>query len=433
MIEDKFVRLWAVRRDNHGRTPGEELPDNPPERVCERCGRTIPAGEANCPDCQQGRAWWPERRDSVLVASVALLGVLFAFTGVVTGRFHATQRALAQRWYNRGEADLQSGQPEKAIDAFETALVYVPGSYFYQLRLAEALEAAKRLDEAQAYLLSLWADEPANGEVNLDLGRLTAGSRNIPEALRYYHNAIYGIWSANPEQASRNARLELCQVLLAREDTRDAEAELIALAGDLPEDAALHVRVGNMFLATSDFDRALRQFQRALALSPRLEGALIGAGKVSFELARYEEAQPYLERALRLNRSDAEAARLLETTSLVLEIDPFSPRLSAGERSQRAVRAYEQAMARLETCAQRHGDHLDNSTPQTPVEMAYAQALELRPRMRESMLRRDPDLTAAALDAVVNAEKLSSAACGAPAGLDEAILLAAQRRGGGEP
>lgn len=399
--------------------------------ACPRCGRVIPAAEASCPYCEKPRAWWPERRESVLIASVTLLGVLFAFTGFVTQRYHATRRALAQRWYKRGEADLQSSHPEKAIEDLETALVYVPGNGVYRLRLAEALEAAQHLGEAQAYLLSLWSDEPANGEVNRDLGRLAIRAGNIPEALRYYHNAIYGIWSENPEQSSRNARLELCQALLARQDTRDTEAELIALAGDLPEDAELHARVGNMFLATSDFDRGLRQFQRALALSPQLEAALLGAGQASFELARYEEAQPYLERALRWNRGNAEAARLLETTSLVVDIDPFSRSLSAEERSQRVVRAYEQAMLRLESCAPSRGDQLETSTPQTPLEQAYAQALELRPRMRESILRRDPDLTAAALDAVVEAEKVSAAACGAPTGLDQAILLAAQRHGGG--
>lgn len=407
--------------------------ENQIARACPRCGRVISAAEASCPYCEKPRAWWPERRESVLIASVTLLGVLFAFTGFVTQRYHATQRALAQRWYKRGEADLQSSHPEKAIEDLETALVYVPGNGVYRLRLAEALEAAQRLGEAQAYLLSLWSDEPANGEVNRDLGRLAIRAGNIPEALRYYHNAIYGIWSENPEQSSRNVRLELCQALLARQDTRDTEAELIALAGNLPEDAELHERVGNMFLATSDFDRGLRQFQRALALSPQLEAALLGAGKACFELARYEEAQPYLERALRRNRGDAQAARLLETTNLILEVDPFAPRLSAEERGQRIVRAYEQAIARLETCAQSRGDRLDTPTPQTPLETAYAQALKLRPRMHESSLRRDPDLTAAAQDAVVEAERVATGLCGAPTGLNEAIVLAARRHEGDQP
>jgi len=392
----------------------------------------IPADHVSCPHCERAPGWWPQRRESVLLASVALLAILFAFTGFVTHRYHATQRALAQRWYNRGEADLQSGQPEKAIEDLETALVYVPGNDVYRLRLAEALAAAERSGEAQAYFLSLWSDEPSNGEVNLDLGRLAIRASNIPEALRFYHNAIYGIWSDNPEQSSRNARLELCQALLARQDTRDAEAELIALAGDLPEDANLYVRVGNMFLATNDLDRALRQFQRALALSPRLEAALQGAGQACFALTRYEEARPYLERASRWNHGNTQAAPLLETTDLILEIDPFSGRLSAEERSSRVVRAYEQAMERLESCAQGRGDQLETTTPQTPLEKAYAQALKLRPQMRESILRRDPDLTTAALDAVVEAEKVSAAACGAPTGLDQAILLAAQRHGGGE-
>ena len=364
--------------------------------------------------------------------SLLALGLLFTVTGFASRRYHETQKTLAGQWYARGEAELKAGRPQAAIDDFETALLYATSDAFYRLRLAQALLAAGRIEEARAHLLSLREREPENGLVNLELGRLAMRQGKVSDVLRYYHSAIYGIWENESEDTRRQARQELCQFLVEHGYRAEAESELIALAADLPEDAEVHAQAGNLFLQTKDYNRALAQFHQALRLKRSEEAALAGAGEASFQMARYEEGREYLERAVKENSADARAARLLELTNLVLGIDPFDHRISARERVRRVVRAFEEAVVRLEQCAQSHGDLLETSEPQTLIESVYARIQKFRSRVRTPTLERNPDLITEVMDVVVEAETVASSSCGPPQGLDQAILLAAQRHSGAQ-
>ena len=53
---------------------------------------------------------------------------------------------------------------------------------------------------------------------------------DLEGAQLYYHNAIHGVWPADPEQQRRAARLELIRLLLRQRQREQAESELIALA-----------------------------------------------------------------------------------------------------------------------------------------------------------------------------------------------------------
>ena len=185
-------------------------------------------------------------------------------------------------------------------------------------------------------------------------------------------------------------------------------------------------------MQTKNYNRALAQFHQALRLESSQETALAGAGEASFQMALYEEAREYLGRAVKENPADVNAARLLEMTNLVLGIDPFDHRISAWERVRRVVRAFDEAVARLEQCAQSHGDLLETSQPQTLIESVYARIQKLRSRVRAQALRRNPDLITQVMDVVVEAETVASSSCGPPQGLNQAILLAAQRHSGGQ-
>jgi len=411
-------------------TADKDLADPSEDRLCPRCGNKIPRHELRCPSCASHQGWWSPQRETVLLLSLLGLGLLFTVTGFATRRYHETQKTLAEQWYARGEAELKAGRPQAAIDDFETALLYAQSNTFYRLRLAQALLAAGRIEEARAHLLSLREQEPENGLVNLELGRLAVRQGKLSDALRDYHRAIYGIWENEPEDTRRQARLELCQFLLEHGDRAEAESELIALAADLPEDAEAHVQAGGLFFETKDYNRALTQFHQALGLERSQEAALAGAGEASFQMARYEEAKEYFERAVKENPADAHVARLLEMTNLVLGIDPFDHRISARERVRRVVRAFDEAVVRLEQCAQSHGDLLETSQPQTLIESVYARIQKLRSGVRARTLERNPDLIAQVMDVVVEAETVASSSCGAPQGLDQAILLAAQRHSG---
>ena len=75
--------------------------------------------------------------------------------------------------------------------------------------------------------------------------------------LGYFHNAIFGVWPGNPDEARRDVRFELCDFLLARGLKAEAQAALMELATKLPKDADLHVRVADLFLAAADYPHAL--------------------------------------------------------------------------------------------------------------------------------------------------------------------------------
>jgi tetratricopeptide (TPR) repeat protein len=57
----------------------------------------------------------------------------------------------------------------------------------------------------------------------------------------------------------------------------------------------------------NQYDAAIGMFQRALASDPDFPHALFGLGYTYFVLGRYREAEPLIERALRLHPTDSDA------------------------------------------------------------------------------------------------------------------------------
>jgi tetratricopeptide (TPR) repeat protein len=403
------------------------------DRLCPRCGQLIPAGQSECPVCTAPQGFlWRMERETLVIFSIVLLAIFFAITGFVVKRYHATQKALGGRWYQNGAAALNAQKPLEAVDAFHTALVYSRDNSAYQMSLADALVRAKRFGEAEVYLRTLWVREPGNGTVNLELARLAAQRSDVPEAIRYYHNAIYGVWESNPMAHRRDARIELCQFLLSKDERTQAESELIALETNLPPNAALHAQAGSMFLQVPDYRRALQQFQLALKLKSNTPGASAGAGEAAFQTGNYTLARRYLEKAVAQDSQNLEAAQQLEISKLILSLDPFARRLSQRERNRRTVAAFNQALARLEQCAQSRGVKLQVKQPGSPLQSVYAEGKKMQPKATRRSLQRDPDLINNVMDMAFRMEEHSEQACGTPPDPDRALLLIARTRGATE-
>ena len=105
--------------------------------------------------------------------------------------------------------------PREAVADFRNALAYSRDNDLYRLRLAQALMADHRPQEARSHLLSLWEKEPGDGTLNLELARLAAMWGDTPQAVRYYHAAIYGVWPDEPMAHRWQIRFELSEYLLA--------------------------------------------------------------------------------------------------------------------------------------------------------------------------------------------------------------------------
>jgi tetratricopeptide (TPR) repeat protein len=407
----------------------------PPEgdRLCPRCGQLIPAGQTACPVCTRPKGFlWSLERETLVLFSLVLLAVFFVITGFTVKRYHASQRALGGRWYQRGEAALRANRPEEAVDDFHTALVYVRDNPGYQLSLAGALVKANHLAEAEVYLRTLWISQPGNGTVNLELARLAANSHNVAEAIRYYHNAIFGVWENSQEANRRNVRIELCKFLLAEGERNAAESELIALQAELPPKASLHTQIGLMFAQVEDHRRALQEFQQAVKLNPKQPGAWAGAGEAAYQLADYTQARRYFQKAIEINPKDLQAAQQLEISRLILELDPFQRRLSQNERNKRTIAAFHQALSRLKQCAQSRGVNLQGQQVASPFASVYSSVKRMQARVRTRNLRRNPDLITNVMDLVTQMEEAAQQSCGTPPAPDQALLMISHTRGATE-
>jgi tetratricopeptide (TPR) repeat protein len=358
------------------------------------------------------------REPITLAMLLGLAVVLFAVVSGLSRLHNAQQRALAEHWAQRGAQDMQARRYAEAVTNFRTALLYQRDESSYVLNLAKALLGNGQMDEAYAYLTSLWEREPENGMVNLELARIAEQKGDSDRAIRHFHNAIYAAWPEDEERERLNARFELVELLLRKNDKTQAQAELIALAENVAEDPATAVRIGNLFLEAQDKAHALSEFELALKEDPKNEAALAGAGRAAFESGRFTPATQYLQQAVDAAPGDQESAARLRIAQLVLEMDPFRPEKKAKEREEAVVNAFAVAGKRLNTCA--------GPNTSTELQMLAQQWAALKPQITEAHLRTDPDLGAAAMALAFHIERASEARCGAGAETDAALALIAR-------
>ncbi|MBZ5597335.1 MAG: tetratricopeptide repeat protein [Acidobacteriia bacterium] len=373
------------------------------------------------------------RRPAVVIAGLVVLAVL-AFVAVnrLVHRFQEQEKAWAGHLFASGQADLGAGKPERALEELRAALTYSRDNFQYQLALARALRDTGRTEESEAYLINLWEHLPQDGAVNLALGRLYAREQALDKSIQYYHNAIYGVWGADADARRRDARLELTEFLLREHALPQAQAELITLAASGPLSPELHLQVARLFAQAQDNEHALAEFQDVLSKDRGNAVALAGAGGAAFRLGRYRTAEGYLQNAVKADPQDAQAKQLLQTSSLILQADPFGRRVSNSERNRRIRMAFEQAGKRLDSCASAQGIDLSAQSTAPGLPSLKASWSAMKPRLAQLNAPREADTPDAATDLAFRIEQQTETICGPPSGLDQALLLLSQDRAGAE-
>jgi tetratricopeptide (TPR) repeat protein len=275
-------------------------------------------------------------------------------------------------------------------------------------------------------LLRLRESAPESPQINLQLARLSARNHDLPEALRYYHHALYGLWTGeNVDEQRRQVRLELIQLLLEHKERSRALAELMVLSTDAPRTADVQLQLGQRYVEAGDPSNALQHFALAVQLEEGNTAALSGAGETAFQLGDYKTAEDYLGRAAALDKRATRAAQLLETTRLIQSSDPLAGHLSRPEQVQRLRAALDQAVRRLQQCA----GNAQTGPAQAPLRL---QAETMLPKVTPETLRENPELLAAGAELVFKIEETTNQTCGTPTGLDEALLLAGRKHGATE-
>jgi tetratricopeptide (TPR) repeat protein len=377
-------------------------------------------------------------RSALFVLLALTLAAVAAFAAVshLVTRFNLNQQARGRKLYAQGLADISAHNSTLAIEEFRAALTCDSNNSQYQLALGRALRDTGRLDEAESYLESLWQRTPEDGTINLALARVAARRGSLDDATRYYHNAMYGVWTADADANRRKARIELIEFLLQKGARDQAQSELFALADFLPPGSDLHLRVAQLFAQDQDYAGALSEYEKVLHFDHSNPAALAGAGEAAYRAGRYRTAEHYLADALAANPEDLNSRNLHAAAKLILDSDPFVRRISDAERNRRILADFESAGKRLTSCAQQKGMDLTSignttenkepsSSPLTALQSRWLAAKRDLPRLRSIGETDVPDTI---MDVVFQIEQQTATDCGEPQGIDEALLLISRDR-----
>jgi tetratricopeptide (TPR) repeat protein len=444
---------------------------NEEKAYCTICRQPLD-GSGRCRHCDEESHVWTIRdwRPLLTLALVIVLG--FSFTRLVVNLYNQKESALAAEYYAAGMRAMEAQHAAEAVDAFETALVYSRDNFQYRLRLTDALVASGATGEAEAQLRAFWEQRPEDAQVNLKLARLAAKQQRADDALRYFQNAIEGVWPerSDPVPQRIEARFEEAEWLIELERQEQAGAALLALAAVLPESSPEQERLAELLLRNGDAGQALKVFETALkydraerrnvtgnitmggssqrlehgpkavvseqeAWSARYRAALLGAAKASFATADYTLARRYLEE---LKPETAESQELRLELERVEALDPFARSATGRIRTQRTVAAFRIAVLRLAGCgvpfAQAMSGRVKSGNTADPAQWSgFAKwAEQLAPMMSERRLRGEDDVIESAMRFAFQAEMAAQKDCGKPTLNDEALLLLARERMGGK-
>ena len=396
--------------------------------LCSNCGGPLSSG--TCLRCAGESNRIVHRDILLLVLLFAIAVALFFFTRAMAAKERMLDANVAAFWFSRGEEQARRGDQERAVDSFRKATSREHDNRVYVLALANALSAASHTEEARQALLRLRESAPENGEINLYLARLAAKRGDVVEAIRYYHNALYGLWTGSQiDQELRKVRVELIDFLIDHQQHSAALSEVLILGADIPEgDAHGQAEVGGLFLKTGDAQHALRHFQRALALNRNDAAALAGAGNAAFQLGDYVHASRHLEAALAQDPTSESAKQLLALIKMVLANDPLGSHLASEERNRRLRVDFDHALRRLRSCLSQQSGRKDSAT--SSLQTLEADLLAMQSKLQPRNLRRDPELLGAGMELISRIEEATNTSCGEPTGLDRALLLIGRKHQG---
>jgi len=365
-------------------------------------------------------------RPPVVIAALTLLAVL-GFAGVtrLVNRFVQQQKALARHLYQQGLNEQQAGKFPLALEHFREALTYDHDNSQYQLSLARALRDSGRTDEAETHLISLWERTPQDGAVNLALGRLAAREKLLDKTMQYYHSAIYGVWTSNPDENRLNAWFELIDFLIRQNARPQAEAELITISAELPPRPDLGLRVADLFARVEDYDHALAEYRRVLDAERANLRALAGAGDAAFHLGRYRTAVHYLEEASGIDSHNDQTNQMLQVSKLVLSRDPFLRGISSVERERRLRQIFNDAGKRLDDCMNTRAS-ISPAPQLNALPALKAEWTQMKPELAGSRQQNSLGFPYALMDLVLRIEQ-QTAVCGSDAE-DQALMLLAENR-----
>ena len=183
----------------------------------------------------------------------------------------------------------------------EQALEQTRGTQLDKRRLAYGrLAEIGTMDDIPLLLAALWDEEEL--------------IRGIAE------QSVWGIWLRTDDPVA-DPLFQTGMRLIAEDDPHAAIEKLNQVLELKPDFAEAWNRRGNAYAALGDENRALADYEHAIALNPYQFGTLESCGEIWMMRSNYRKAAEYFRRALELNPNLTEAAEALQSLEEKLEND----------------------------------------------------------------------------------------------------------------
>lgn len=179
-----------------------------------------------------------------------------------------------------GDLLMGQGSIAEAVDAYTKAWQRSPTADV-QLKLAQALAAAGRTDEAMRRYQDLLQRSPYNAQARLGYGDLLLAQGKADKALEEYQNALR--FAADVETKEKAAR------------------KIVELR---PDDIAMRLRLASYLREQYKYDGAIAQYEAVLQRDPQNLEAILGLGDSYVPKTQYDKALSYYKQALGLTTSD---------------------------------------------------------------------------------------------------------------------------------
>jgi len=323
--------------------------------------------------------WWGRLPGNVLC--VALLAALAGLTWRQCHMYRdvetlwrmtiARNPACFVAYSNLGNALLQKGRVDEAIQMCEKALELQPDFAEPHNNLANALLQKGRVDDALRHYQKALQIRPDLAVAHCNVGYILLQRGRVDDAMAYFQKAV----DLRPEFVK--ARIDLAGVLLQKGRMDEAIIQLQAALELQPENAEAHSDLGNALLEKGDFGGAIAHLQKALAVQPNDAKTHNDIGNALLQKGRTDEAMAHYQKALEI-QPNFDLAHYNLGYAL----------LQKGERDQ-AITHFRKALAAQPGLAAAHfqlGNALLEKGSVDEAVVCFRKALEIQPGFAEAHL-----------------------------------------------
>lgn len=296
-----------------------------------------------------------ELKIGLIVIVIAVIGSLAALDLFLEEAEQQELASQAQHTYVQGVRLLQAGKTDQAVDALRRAHAMERKNLAYEMELIAALTAAGKAGEAEPLMNEVLDADRNDGAANLVAARLRLKEGNLVDAEAYYHRAIYGEWPQDGAQHRIAARMELIDLMVAKNQKEDLLAELLPLQESAKNNPGLQLRLGRLFMVAGSPGRAMDVFRMLTREQPGNVDAGKGLGDADLEEGDYGAARAAFYSAFVQDSKDNSIRLKLQLAGMLAGLDPTPRGLSSEEKYRRSLRILGWAQEDLEKRIQTQG------------------------------------------------------------------------------